>query len=65
MRDTAEARTPTQRDADRRLFLSQIKDPLERDDFQRLGWTSALNARGMFAFWEELQPGVFDGLTDG
>ncbi|OSP54423.1 plasmid replication initiation protein [Pseudoruegeria sp. SK021] len=62
VREVAEARTPTQRDADRRLFLSQINDPLERDDFLRLGWASALNARGIFAFWEELLPGVFDGL---
>lgn len=62
VRETAEARTPTQRDADRRLFLSSVKDPLEREDFSRHGWASALNSRGIFAFWEELQPGVFDNL---
>lgn len=64
VRDVAEQRTPTQRDADRRLFLSRTKDPLEREDFARFGWGSALNARGIFAFWEEFQPGVFDDLAE-
>jgi hypothetical protein len=62
VRAAAAARTPTQRDADRRLFLSGLKDPLERTDFQRLGWASALNARAIQEFWEGLQPGLFDGL---
>lgn len=62
IREVADARTPTQRDADRRLFASGLKDPLERDDFERHGWASALNARAMAAFWEEMNPGVFDDL---
>lgn len=62
VRAAASARTPTQRDADRRLFLSGLKDPLEREDFQRFGWASALNARAIQEFWEGLQPGLFDGL---
>ncbi|QIE42995.1 replication initiation protein [Meridianimarinicoccus aquatilis] len=62
VRDAAAARTPTQRDADKRLFLSGLKDPLEREDFGRFGWGSALNARAIFAFWLEMQPGIFDGL---
>lgn len=57
---TAEARTPTQRDADKRLFLSRLKDPLDRDDFQRQGWKSALNYRAMVAFWSELRPELFE-----
>ncbi|MCV6584986.1 MAG: replication initiation protein [Marinibacterium sp.] len=56
------ARTPTQRDADRRLFQSQIEDPEARADFERHGWMSALNAKGIFAFWEELDPAIFDGV---
>ncbi|WP_108259324.1 hypothetical protein [Mangrovicoccus ximenensis] len=62
IREAVAARTPTQRDADRRLFLSRLSDPLERGDFERLGWASALNARAMAAFWEELVPGLFDDL---
>ncbi len=64
VREIAEARTPTQRDADRRLFLSQLKDPLEREEFARLGWASALNARAIFGFWEEMAPGLFQDLPD-
>ncbi|WP_138472566.1 replication initiation protein [Poseidonocella sp. HB161398] len=62
IRQAVASRTPTQRDADRRLFLSRLSDPLERGDFERLGWASALNARTMSAFWEELVPGLFDDL---
>jgi hypothetical protein len=50
-------RSPTQRDADKRLFLSRIDDPFARDDFERHGWMSPLNALAVFAFWEELDPG--------
>ncbi|MGB0661757.1 MAG: replication initiation protein [Mangrovicoccus sp.] len=59
----AAARSPTQRDADRRSFLASLSDPLERDDFARHGWGSALSLRAMQAFWEELAPGVFEDLT--
>ena len=57
------ARTPTQRDADRRLFLSRLEGAA-RDDFERFGWMSALNAEAIRAFWEELNPGAFDGMED-
>ncbi|PWE33032.1 plasmid replication initiation protein [Maritimibacter sp. 55A14] len=60
VREVAEARNPTQRDADRRLFLSQLEGDLEREDFRRHGWASGLNATAIFAFWEELEPGMFD-----
>ncbi|QUJ78390.1 replication initiation protein [Sulfitobacter albidus] len=50
------ARTPTQRDVDRRAFASRIKDAAARDDFERHGWMSALNADAIWAFWEELSP---------
>ncbi|WP_424989956.1 replication initiation protein [Fluviibacterium sp. S390] len=64
VREVAEARRPTQRDADKRLFLSAVKDPLEREDFTRLGWASALNARAICAFWEELEPDIFADLPE-
>ncbi len=60
VRDLAAARTPTQRDADRRLFLTGIEDPAARADFERHGWMSALNAQAIFDFWEELIPGAFE-----
>lgn len=55
-------RNPTQRDADRRMFQSSLEDDLEREDFRRFGWNSALNARAIFAFWDRMEPGLFDGL---
>lgn len=55
-------RNPTQRDADRRLMLGRLTGEMEREDFRRHGWESALNARAIFAFWEEMQPGLFDDL---
>ena len=63
VREVAADRNPTQRDSDRRLFLSQLSDPLDREEFARLGWASALNARAICAFWEELVPGLFDDLA--
>ena len=54
-------RNPTQRDSDRRLFVTRLEGDLEREDFRRFGWASALNARAIFDFWEEMQPGLFDG----
>lgn len=56
------ARTPTQRDADKRLFLSGMDDGAARQDFERHGWMSALNASAIRAFWEELVSGAFDGV---
>ncbi|ABA81425.1 RepB family plasmid replication initiator protein [Rhodobacter sphaeroides] len=63
VRAVADSRNPTQRDADRRLFLRRLEGDLERADFARLGWGSALNARAIFAFWEELEPGIFEGIA--
>ena len=53
-------RNPTQRDAARRLFAERIEGELERADFARNGWSSALNAGAVFAFWAEMEPGLFD-----
>ncbi len=58
-------RNPTQRDSDRRLFMSRLEGELEREDFRRFGWKSALNASAIFAFWEEMQPGLFDAVEAG
>lgn len=60
VRDLAAARTPTQRDADKRLFASGIQDPSVRDDFERHGWMSALNAKAIVGFWKELFPEAFE-----
>jgi hypothetical protein len=55
-------RNPTQRDADRRLFLSTLTDDLSREEFHRHGWASALNASAIFAFWQDRDPEIFEGL---
>ena len=60
--EAVKARTPTQRDADRRLFQSQLSNPAARADFERHGWISPLNATRVAAFWEEMSPGLFEGL---
>ncbi|WP_323039175.1 replication initiation protein [Gemmobacter sp.] len=62
IRDLAAARTPTQRDADRRLFMARLEGAA-RDDFERHGWMSALNAEAIVAFWEEVHPGAFEGIA--
>ncbi len=63
IRDLAAARSPTQRDADRRLFLARLEGA-RRDDFERHGWMSALNAKAVAEFWEELSPGAISGIGD-
>ncbi|GIT93228.1 replication protein RepB [Jannaschia pagri] len=62
IRDAAAGRSPTQRDADRRLFSARL-DTAQRADFERHGWMSPLNREAIEAFWEELVPGVFDELA--
>ena len=57
---TVARRTPVQRDADRRLFLETLEDEMSRIDFRRHGWASVLNASAIFAFWEELEPPIFE-----
>lgn len=57
-----QARTPTQRDADRRLFMGQLPDARLRDDFDRFGWMSPLNAARIAAFWREMSPDLFEGI---
>ncbi|WP_208353197.1 replication initiation protein [Pseudaestuariivita rosea] len=64
VQDLVVARTPTQRDADKRLFLSGLDDDAHRQDFERHGWMSALNATAIRAFWDDLVPGAFDGVAD-
>ncbi|WP_111560288.1 replication initiation protein [Paracoccus sediminilitoris] len=58
------SRTPTQRDADRRLFLSQLTEGAARADFERHGWMSPLNAARIRAFWKDMSPGLFSDLVD-
>ncbi len=65
VRDVAAARTPTQRDADRRLFASTIESASARADFEKHGWMSALNFAAIQGFWREMTPEAFDGETGG
>lgn len=61
IRNLAASRTPTQRDADRRVFAMRLEGAA-RDDFERHGWMSPVNASAILEFWEEVSPGVFDGI---
>jgi len=63
VREIADGRNPTQRDADRRIFLSRLDDELDRTDFIRHGWSSALNLRAILGFWEDMVPGIFDDVA--
>lgn len=60
IRDLAAARSPTQRDADKRLFLSQLSGAAARSDFERHGWMSALNFEAIEDFWRGLDPEAFE-----
>ncbi len=57
--DLVSRRNPTQRDADKRLFLSGLDNDLDREHFRAHGWRSGLNATNIFEFWEELEPEAF------
>ncbi|WP_281973902.1 replication initiation protein [Ruegeria faecimaris] len=53
-------RNPTQRDADKRLFLAGLDNDLDREHFRAHAWRSGLNATAIFEFWQELEPDAFD-----
>ncbi len=55
-------RSPTQRDADKRLFLARLKDAGLRSDFAKSGWDSAANRAAIVRFWDEMVPGAFDEI---
>lgn len=59
VQEIVESRSPTQRDADRKLFLAWLSDELLKSEFSRLGWKAALCASEMRAFWEDLIPDAF------
>jgi len=64
VREVAQTRTPTQRDADRKLFAGSLRDSLDVEHFREHGWSSALNTRAILAFWEDMVPGIFDDLAE-
>lgn len=62
--EAVKARTPTQRDADKRLFAGQLADARLREDFEKHGWMSPLNTARIAAFWDEMSPGLMEGVSD-
>lgn len=60
VQEIVDSRSPTQRDADRRLFLAWLDDELLKSEFTRLGWKAALCAKEMVSFWTDLIPDAFD-----
>lgn len=57
--DLVSRRNPTQRDADKRLFMAGLDNDLDREHFRSHGWRSGLNAAAIFAFWQDLEPDAF------
>jgi len=64
MQEVIRARTPTQRDADKRLFMNRIDDEEGRADFERYGWVTTRNVQAVYEFWEELFPDIFNGIKE-
>lgn len=58
--DLVSRRNPTQRDADKQLFMAGLLGDLERENFRAHGWRSGLNARAILEFWQELEPAGFE-----
>ncbi|WP_299083038.1 replication initiation protein [uncultured Ruegeria sp.] len=58
--DLVSRRNPTQRDADKRLFLAGLNNDLDREHFRAHGWRSGLNATAIFAFWLDMEPDAFE-----
>ncbi|MEP5151658.1 replication initiation protein [Planktotalea sp.] len=61
VQELVKSRSPTQRDADKRLFMSSLTENAARDDFEKHGWMSALNRAEIEQFWRDLFPEAFDG----
>ncbi len=59
VQELAAARSPTQRDADKRLFVAGIDRSDLRNDFENHGWMSPLNTRAIYEFWNDLFPEEF------
>ena len=64
VQQAVQARSPTQRDADKSLFLSRLSESAARAEFERFGWMSPMNAEEILRFWETFSPGIFDGVSD-
>ncbi len=61
VQDLVSRRNPTQRNADKQLFMASLTGDLERENFRVHGWRSGLNASAIIDFWLELEPESFDG----
>lgn len=62
--EAVKARTPTQRDADKRLFAAGLADARLREDFEKHGWMSPLNSTRIALFWQEMSPGLLEGVAE-
>lgn len=61
VQDLVSRRNPTQRNADKQLFMASLAGDLERENFHAHGWRSGLNASAIIAFWQDLASEAFDG----
>ena len=62
VQEIVESQTPTQRDADKKLFRSWLTDDVLRSEFAQRGWRAALCLPQMVEFWEDFQPGCFESV---
>ena len=63
VQEVSQGRSPTQRDADRRLFMASLTDDMTRGDFERHGWMSGMNRDAIEAFWRDLYSDAFAALA--
>jgi len=59
VQDLVSRRNPTQRNADKQLFMASLTGELERENFRVHGWRSGLNASAIIDFWLDLEPEAF------
>ena len=62
VRDYAAQQPPEAQEEARAAFLALLEDELDRADFARHGWASALNAAAIFDFWQGRVADIFDDL---
>lgn len=59
VQDLVSRRNPTQRNADKQLFMASLTGDLERENFSVHGWRSGLNTSAIIDFWLDLEPEAF------
>ena len=56
-------RDPARQATDAAAFRATLEAEFQRADFDRNGWSSALNATAICDYWAREEPGLFDDLV--